>query len=65
MRHPCLMAGFVCNKSAPQDAHDAQRKTASQSRIGAKSGANPLLIGPPVRALLTDKRSNKKVYYPT
>jgi len=38
------MAGFVCNKSASQDAHDAQMKTASQSRIGAKSGAGPLLI---------------------
>jgi len=59
------MAGFVYNKSAPQDAHDVQKKTASQSRIGAKSGKSPLLIEPPVRALLTDKRSNKKVYYPT
>lgn len=29
---------------APQDAHDVQRKTASQSHIGAKSGAGPLLI---------------------
>ena len=37
--------GGICFQQicAPQDAHDAHRKTASQSRIGAKSGLSPLL----------------------
>jgi len=36
---------FVYNKFAlREDAHDAHQKTASQSRIGAKSGLAPLLM---------------------
>ena len=47
---------------APQDAHDAHWKTASQSRIGAKSGLAPLLKSKrPVRTPLANIRSNKKV----